>query len=211
MFRKRHFIFAGILAVLIVLPLISYLVVKSGAEIRKNIRPSNIYDTVGIALPAYYCISQRGDTIDSERMQGKVIVLELFSASCSHSGILKHPLFELQEDYNNKTLKLRFVSVITDSVYGQGDLEKYANRYAARDQWHVVYETPEAHNALVQAFNRYLEKKDVKNLNHSCPENVLLIDKRGIIRGCYDIFDKREFSDLYNDILYLIDVNYESQ
>lgn len=210
--KKRHFIFAGILAIIIVLPILSYLSVKSGAEVRRNVHASAMYDSIGYTFPNYYFISHRGDTITSERMHGKVIVLELFSAKCKDDPEkITHPLFELQEDYNTKTLSLRFISLITDSVYTNTDLEEYATRYAARDQWHVVNDTNTILNPVPESYNQYLQKKGVENSNLSCPENVLLIDKNGIVRGCYNIFNEQQYADLYNDILFLIDKKYESQ
>lgn len=212
MFKKRHFIFAGILAIIVVLPILSYLSIKSGAEVRRNVHASAIYDSIGTTFPPYYFISHRGDTITSERMRGKVIVLEMFSAKCKDDPEkATHPLFELQEDYNSKTLSLRFISLITDSDFIASDLEEYATRYAARDQWHIVYDTATTINPVIESYNQYLQKKGIENSNLSCPENVLLIDKNGIVRGCYNIFDTHEFSDLYNDILFVIDKNYESQ
>lgn len=206
MFKKKHFVFAGILAIIIVLPLISYLLVKSGADIRKNAQPSSRLDAQGVAFPSYYFISQRGDTITTDRMQGKVVVLELFSATCKDSGYKeRHPLFELQEDYNAKTLRLRIISVIMDSVNTMADLNHYAERFAAREEWHVVQDTIAGSDPVLAAYEMYLQKNDIVNANSSCPENVLLLDKNGMVRGCYDILNEQQFSDLYNDVLYLID------
>ena len=206
MFKNRYFIFAGILAIIILLPLISYLSVKSGAEIRRNAQPSERLDSVGIPFPNYFFISQRGDTITTERMHGKVLVFELFSASCADDTAKeRHPLFELQEDYNGKTLSLRIISLITDSVFTADQLTHYSTRYAAREEWHVVYNAALHDSTLIQSYAQYLHKKDVSNINQSCPENVLLIDKSGVIRGCYNILDETQYNDLYKDVLYLID------
>lgn len=207
MLKKRYFVFAGILIVIIVLPLISYLLVKKGYTLRVNATHSQRFDPESTEqLPQYYFLSHRGDTISSTTMQEKVLVIEFFSKNCINDPAKqRHPLFELQEDYKNKTLRLRILSVLTDSVYETNELQTYASRYAARDEWHVLGDTISSLNPIINFYEYYLQKKNLRNTNLLCPENVLLIDKTGIVRGAYNINSQQEFSDLYNDVLYLID------
>lgn len=207
MFKKRYFVFAGILIVIIVLPLISYLLVKKGYDLRVNATHTLKFDPKSTEqLPPYFFLSHRGDTINSVTMQEKVLVIEFFAKDCIEDpSKQRHPLFELQEDYKNKTLRLRILSIMTDSVFETNALQAYASRYAARDEWHVLGDTISTLNTLVSFYENYLQNKNIRNTNLLCPENVLLVDKTGIVRGAYNINSQQEFSDLYNDVLYLID------
>ncbi|MFN3939621.1 MAG: SCO family protein [Chitinophagales bacterium] len=205
--KKKYFVFAGILIIIVVLPLISYLLVKKGYDLRVNATYSQRFDSAGTTqLPDYSFLSHRGDTISSTNMQGKVLVIELVSKNCADDSLkLRHPLFELQEDYKNKTRRLRILSVITDSVFNTAELQAYASRFAARDEWHVLGGAISTLNPVLRFYENYLQEKNIGNANLLCPENVLLIDKEGIVRGAYNIYSPQEFSDLYNDVLYLID------
>ncbi|MBC8173266.1 MAG: SCO family protein [Chitinophagales bacterium] len=195
------------LSLVVILPIISVLVMRQGFKARMNAKPSGLFSESSISIAPYSFISQRGDTISSERMLDKVCVIEFFSNDCyrqRYDG--EHPLFVLQEDYKGKTIALRILSIpLDDSVQANKELQEYSSRYAAREMWHVLGgDTTDAKNMFRNCLS-FAEKNNMEERNFNCPQFVYLINKQGKICGAYDPADTEQFSGLYTDVLYLID------
>lgn len=193
------------IVLLVVFPLISYLVVKKGADIRKNATYSSFLHPSKEGIPPLELISHRGDTITNKVLKGKVSVLEFIDHTSVDLTNERHPLFELQEAYKGKTLSLRMLSVWSDSTVTAtvGLLNFFATRFAVRENWHVLS------GAGIDALQHSIAALYNENLTLSgddfFPHSVYLINKEGKFCGAYDPMNKAEFDALFNDVLYLID------
>lgn len=195
------------LGLIILLPFLSWYVMKEGSELRSNNTASPLYTLSSYSVPAYQFISQRGDTISAQNMNGKVCVYELYSDDCYAERFTgRHKLFELQEDYYGKTKSLRILSInLTDATTENADLIHYSTRYAAREIWHVAGGDTAAAQQLYASFRTYLIQKNISEENFNCPEHVFLVDRKGNICGAYNLNDTKEYNALFTDILYTID------
>ncbi len=199
--NKRYFWLTVIFILLVVLPLVSYLLVKEGYSIRENVQPSSFFITDGEPVTGFEWISHRGDTLTPERLKDNAYILEFIDAASVSLLDERHPLFEIQESYKGKTRNLRIISVWADSSEEAelSDLQRFAHRYAVRENWHVVID---------KGRNSYrgnlLDKQDVNSTGYF-PGCVYLIDKSGKLSGIYDPGKKNYFSALFTDVLYLVD------
>lgn len=198
---KRYFWLTVIFILLVVLPLVSYLLVKEGYSIRENVQPSSFFVSDGDAVTGFEWISHRGDTLTPERLKGNAYILEFIDASSVSVLDERHPLFEIQESYKGKTRNLRIISVWADSSKDAelSDLQRFAHRYAVRENWHVVVDKGR------NSYQRNL--LDIQGVNNTgfFPGCVYLIDKSGNLSGIYNPGEKDYFSALFTDVLYLVD------
>lgn len=202
------------LGLIIVLPLISLYVMMQGADLRKNAQAGKYFHPSDISLPHYSFISQRGDTISYERMQGKICVIEFYNNNCYEERYPQtHPLFQLQEGYYQKTISLRILSVsLSDSISNDINLQHYSHRYAAREIWHVLGGNIQMADAIQKQCEQYLL------LNHittepktDCSSYVFVTDRSQKIIGAYDLKNPEQYDALYKDLLYIIDETYEKK
>ncbi len=193
------------IVLLVVLPLISYLVVKKGADIRKNATYSAFLKNSQVDLPPVTLISHRGDTITNAVLEGKVSVLELIDHTSVDLTNERHPLFELQEAYKGKTISLRMLSVWSDSTVEAtvSLLNFFATRFAVRENWHVL--SGNGSDTLKMTIADLYNENLTLDGDDFFPNSVYLINKEGKFCGSYNPMNKVEFDALFNDVLYLID------
>jgi len=207
--QQRSWFWMVVMAILlIVLPLISYLLVRQGALIRQHAAASEyIKELPGGLPPDQLFISQRGDTLTAERLLGKVVVVECINSTSAGKTGERHPLFEIQEAYEGKTLNLRFMSVWEDTgrTATTADLAYFGSRFAVRENWHVVScGQPESLLSSIDE-NFYNGEKKSGDSDLFFPHVVYVLNKEGHWCATYKLDDQQAYDALFNDLLYLID------
>lgn len=191
------------LAIIVVLPLGSLFFLKEGFAIRNEAPASEqLFQTNLQQIPDYFSVSHRGDTITKTRMLNKVCILNFISYNCSDANDATcRKLFEIQEDYYGKTKAFRIISpTIQPATDLTQQLNWMAERYAAREIWHFI----NTGDTITPPLYDWCVKKGGLETDLSCPKFVYLVDGEGNLRGCYNPLDEKQFHDLYNDVLYLI-------
>lgn len=205
--RKRYFILAAIFMLLVVFPIISFLLVRQGYLVRKNAEPSAYIRETALSLPVQEYISQRGDTLTPSLLSGKVVLVEFIRNGSDTLTAERHPLFEIQEAYEGKTLNLRIMSLWADSVQQPTteQLAFFGSRFAVREFWLVAAcsNISLVSESLAKAFN--LPENFMQDSNYFFPNMVYVLNTQGKWCGMYDVQDKKEYDALFSDILYLID------
>ncbi len=210
--RGKLWVFV-MLTVIVALPLGSLFVLEKGFKLREEAPASDRLIQSGLQpVPDYFSISHRGDTITRSRMLGKVCIFNFVSYACGKKNdSLCHQLFEIQEDYYGKTKAFRIISpTISPATDHDHELNWMAERYSAREVWHFVHTGDSVRTEL---FSWFTQKFNLES-DLSCPHFVYLVDGEGFLRGCYDPLDEKQFHDLYNDVLFLInklDVNEQTK
>jgi cytochrome oxidase Cu insertion factor (SCO1/SenC/PrrC family) len=205
------------LIIIVVLPLFSVLFLKEGFKIREEAPSSDrLIENNMPAIPNYYAVSHRGDTITKQGMLNKVCIIDFANYSCGTSNDARErKLFEIQEDYYGKTKAFRVLSFTLQPETDLNEqLQIMAERYAAREIWHFMSATDGSANKLYQFNKNIFEKKGVIETDTLCPQLVYLVDGEGFLRGAYDPLDDKQFHDLYNDVLFLVnklDLNEETK
>ncbi|MEZ5014307.1 MAG: SCO family protein [Chitinophagales bacterium] len=196
-----------ILIIILVLPFIAFLMLKEGWKVRTSAPASSrLIEQPTILIPDYQSVSHRGDTITEDRMHGKVCILSFNSGSCGKNFDAEgRKLFEIQEDYYQKTIHFRNITFTLDPQ--QDDtrtMRIMAERYAARETWHFVRCTDKSDSLVLDKCYTLLKNNGVQETDPACPAFVYLVDNDGYLRGFYDPLDEQQFHDLYNDILFLL-------
>jgi hypothetical protein len=205
--RKRYFILTVIFMLLVVFPIVSFLLVRQGYLVRKNAEASDYIQETAISLPEQDYISQRGDTLTPSLLAGKVVLVEFFRSGSDTLTAERHPLFEIQEAYEGKTLNLRIMSLWADSNAQStpSDLAFFGSRFAVREFWLVAAckNVSLVAESIAQAFK--LPENFMQDSNYFFPNTVYVLNTEGKWCGMYHVQDKEEYDALFSDILYLID------
>lgn len=207
--RKSAWKAIGILAIIVIPALVDLFLVRQGFKVRDSTPFSDRYIQDAQAIPSYYFISQRGDTITSERMHNKVCILNFYSYACEQA--IDHEerrLFTLQEDYYQKTVSFRILTITrTPQDDSTHMLNLSAQRYAAREIWHFLRNDSDSSTGagpLYRTCCSILTQSDSADINHLCFPFVFLVDRTGKLRGYYDPTQEDQYNALYQDVQYCL-------
>lgn len=154
-------------------------------------------------LPSYNFVDQNGKTVSSCDLTGHIYVADFFFTRCPGVClILSDKMQKLQDIYKGKN-DVKLISFSVDPAEDKVDaLKDYANRYNVDDaQWHFLTGQPDSiYKIEVKGF-----KQDVlQNINGAEQYNhsymMVLVDKEGRVRKCYDGTNSTTLNAITNDI-----------
>jgi protein SCO1/2 len=217
------------LGIAIVLPLISYLLVKHYGD-EAVVMPRRFYDdsiitkvkdgkettdTVWHQVKNISLTNQLGNTVTLDELKGKVLVIDFFFTHCgSICPALTHNMKKLQDAIkrqdNIKYADTNFVQLLSFSVDPERDsvpvLKKYADKFGVNhDVWWML--TGSKKTIYDFAFeelkvDKYNDEPIDSSFVHTSRFTVL--DKDRIVRGYYNGLDDTSLSRLSNDIVLLM-------
>ncbi len=147
------------------------------------------YDNIHRIAP-FSLTNQDGRVITNKNLEGSIYVADFFFTTCpSICPILAKNMFAIQEEFkNDDSVKLISHTVMpwVDSVEV---LKEYAtNKGVISNKWHLLTGDRDEIYDLARtsyfADEDFVKTKDESEFIHT--ENVLLIDKKGRIRGVYN-------------------------
>ena len=184
-----------------------------------NVNPTLVDVTIkskciGHKIGAFSFINQNGTTITQESIKNKIAVVDYFFVSCPSICPVMTSQLKRVHDYDfgfhNKEVVL-----LSHTVWPEADsvsvLKEYANRYDANpSKWSFL--TGDKKELYMMARKNYLIVPDINDstFKHGGEtdfihtENVVLIDRKGQIRGFYDGTSPAEISELIADIEFLL-------
>lgn len=207
----------GILASLLVLPVLFFLFLKTFGEnhfslpvfypIDSVLTASGKYNVRYHTVPPFKLVNEKGDTLASEQLSGKIYVTDFFFTSCP--GIcpkMTNQLKRVQESFSgDKDIKI--VSISVDPIHDTPEeLTNYAKQNGANTmQWYFLTGNKDTIYTLAQQ-GFYLsageEKGNAEAFVHS--DKLVLVDKEGRIRGYYNGTTQAEVDRLITEINVLI-------
>lgn len=207
----------GMLAALLVVPVLVFLFLKGFGKNHFNLQVYYPIDSVQAAdgkynvryhtIPAFKLVNEKGDTLSSDQLKGKIYVTDFFFTSCP--GIcpkMTNQLKRVQESFlGNKDIKI--VSISVDPIHDTPEeLTKYAKLNGANpEQWYFFTGNKDTIYTLAQQ-GFYLsageEKGSSEAFVHS--DKLVLVDKEGRIRGYYNGTEQAEVDRLITEINVLI-------
>jgi len=163
-------------------------------------------DTVFHQIPRFELIDKDGKAFSSDKTKDKIYVADFFFTRCGTiCPKLSKSLVRVQEAYQNNSDVL-IVSHTVDPEHDKGEvLQKYAADYKAIDnKWFFVTgDKANLYKLIIEGYK--LPVSDASMLNkpedafvHS--EKLLLIDKKGFVRGIYDGTNKADVDRLITEI-----------
>lgn len=223
--NKKAF-YAILLAV--ALPLVGYLIVKRYGEtaivmprhyiadsvIAKTVKGKKVYDTAWHTLPQFSLVNQQGDTVNWDKLRGKVVVADFFFTHCpTICPRLTSNMRWVQQSINNSKRvgdqTPDFLHFLSFSIDPERDsvprLKQWADRFQVNPgQWWLL--TGDKKQIYDMAINEMkLGVVDGQGIDTSFihTDHFVLIDSNRHIRGYYHGLDTTSLQQLSNDIIFL--------
>ncbi|UXP31237.1 SCO family protein [Reichenbachiella agarivorans] len=155
-------------------------------------------------IPPFRLINQTGQTITEQSVEGKILIVDFFFASCP--GIcpkMTTNMSLLQQEYLPDTMIVLLSHSVTPDRDSVSVLRQYADNYKVIDgKWHLltgdrtqIYELGRNHYFVEENLGR---SKSPDDFLHT--ENFILVDQNRHIRGIYNGLNKSSLNQLIADI-----------
>lgn len=176
--------------------------------ITKTVDGKQVTDTVYATIPPFSFVDQERKTISDKDLDGKIYVADFFFTSCpSICPIMQRNMLSVYKAYQGKK-DFKLVSFTIDPRHDTIPvLKEYAEKLGAKaDQWYFLLGKKEAVYQLAE--KNYLvavsENKEAPG-GYVHQGWLVLVDKKGRVRGAYDGTDKKQVDQLIIDIKLLND------
>lgn len=159
------------------------------------------------SLPAFSLADAQGRAVTLDGLAGSVWVADFIFTRCAgQCPLMSGRMAELQRAFA-RTPDLRLVSFTVDPAYDTPErLAAYGQRYEAdADRWRFVTGEPQAVLALIRGGFRLAvaeEGTEEEPITHSI--RLVLVDRRGHVRGSYEATDERAMARLRDDARQLL-------
>lgn len=216
------------LGLAILLPLVSYFVVKAlsagaihippryyaDSVINKVVDGKSTTDTLWHQVADITLTNQLGKEVSLHDIKGKIIVADFFFTRCpSICPTLTKNMRRLQETLKVKDVRRRvdssYVHFLSFSVDPDRDsvpvLKEYADRYGVNHDrwWMLTGPKKEIYDFSINELKLGLEDKDVsEDFVHT--NRFVLLDKERVVRGYYNGLDTISLAKLAEDIVILL-------
>jgi len=174
---------------------------------KKKSNKDTIYHTIG----DFSFTNQHGETVNKKTVENKIYVADFFFATCqSICPEMSTNLKDVQKAFENDDTLLILCHTVNPMHDTVEVLNIYGNVYGAKkDKWHFLTGNKKQIYDLAKTsylVNALEEDGSPEGFLHS--ELLLLIDKKGRIRGMYDGTDKVQVQKLIKEIKLLKQENY---
>lgn len=186
---------AGIAAaviILVVLPFITFLFLKKGSELRSKRR-----------VPHFTLTSAGGSLFDSRGLDSMTYVAEFTFAQCR--SIVCHKLDSIMRALDDRfggSPDFRMVTVTIDAKRDSaGAMHALAQQRDAAQHWYFLTGQQDTIEHLI--LGGFFAKPDFGRGNPArmrADREILLVDKRGIIKGYYNVLDADETKKLFDAV-----------
>jgi protein SCO1/2 len=213
------------LLITLVIPLASYLIVKTVGEgavnmprkyfadsvIQKVKDGKTSYDTLWHRIPSFSLTDHVGETTHLDSLEGKILVVNTFFTRCPNiCPALTRNIRKLQASFENPKRKkwgdtpvVYFLSVTVDPLRDSVEaLKKWADRfYVNSDNWRLLTGDKQSiYDLLLQQFKLAAQDGAGIDSNFIHTEKVTLVDRNRVIRGYYNGLDSASMGRLAEDI-----------
>ncbi len=183
-----------ILFVILIVPAIGYLLLKSGTN---HFKPLPIYgeryeeggDTVYHAVGDFAFLNQYGDTVSSKSLTGNIKIVDFFFVDCQTiCPKMSSQLKRVQE----KIKTVKNVVILSHTVNPENDsvpvLKRYAEEYGAtQNKWHLLTgDKKELYKIAREGYLVNALQGDGGPDDFIHTELFVLVDQKNRIRGFYD-------------------------
>jgi protein SCO1/2 len=222
----------------IMLPIISYLIVKHASDhtigmpgryyydsVVSVIRDGKtIDDTVWHSVEDFKFQNQLGRTVSLADLQGKVIVADFFFTRCpSICPKLTANIRKLQDALSSKDqfkqLNPAFIQFLSFSVDPERDsvavLKAYGNKFGINPDiwWLLTGPKKQIYDFSINELKLGLADGEGVDSNFIHTQKLVLLDKEHVVRGYYNGLDSVDLSKMANDMVFIMlekDKNYIS-
>jgi protein SCO1/2 len=176
--------------------------------ITKTVDGKQVTDTVYNTIPPFSFVDQNRETISESNLRGKTYVADFFFTSCpSICPTMQRNMLSVFKAYKGKP-NFKLVSFTIDPRHDTIPvLKEYAEKLGAKaDQWYFLLGKKEEVYQLAE--KNYLvsvaESKDTPG-GYVHQGWLVLVDKKGRVRGAYDGTNEKQVQQLIVDVKLLMD------
>ncbi len=176
--------------------------------ISKTVDGKQVTDTVYATIPPFSFVDQNRETISDKNLDGKIYVADFFFTSCpSICPTMQRNMLTVFKAYRGKP-DFKLVSFTIDPRHDTIPvLKNYAEKLGAKaDQWYFLLGKKEEVYQLAE--KNYLvsvaESKETPG-GYVHQGWLVLVDKKGRVRGAYDGTKKDQVDQLIVDVKLLMD------
>ena len=217
------------LCLVALLPIVSYLIVKTASDdavimppryfpdsvINKVVDGKTVSDTVWHRVTNISLVNQLGDTVSLDDINGSIIIADFFFTRCpSICPTLTKNMKTLQDamkmkDYRRRidSSYVRFLSFSVDPERDSSELlKKYADKYAVNHDtwWFLSGDKKKIYDFAFNELKLGMQDGNGIDSNFIHTQKFVLIDKNRIVRGYYDGLDSASMSKLAEDLTLLM-------
>jgi protein SCO1/2 len=216
-------------AIAVLIPLVSYLMVKSASD-GAIAMPRRLYydsvevkmkdgkqvtDTIWHQVNNIVLTNQLGQTVSLDSLMGKVVVADFFFTHCPNiCPTLTHNMKQLQDALKLKDETKRtdtpFVHFVSFTVDPKRDsaatLKKYADRFGVDPGvwWMLTGNKKTIYDFALNELKMGIADSSGADSTFIHTQKMVLLDKEHIVRGYYDGLDSAELSRLARDIVFIM-------
>lgn len=183
--------------------------IKMGKRLNPRWDESEL-DTIFQTIPAFSLIDEKGNKFLSSSLNDKIYVASFFFTRCGTiCPKITSQLSRVQDSFTNDP-NVKLVSISVDPAFDHPDkLQAYAKRFDANEgQWtFLTGEKKVIYPLILKGFHVPLADASeydaaIKNPDETFihSERLILVDKKGVIRGFYVGTDKKEVDRLLVEI-----------
>ncbi|MGI4728251.1 MAG: SCO family protein [Janthinobacterium lividum] len=176
--------------------------------ITKTVDGKQVTDTVYATIPPFSFVDQERKTITEQNLSGKIYVADFFFTSCpSICPIMQRNMLTVFKAYQGKP-DFKLVSFSIDPRHDTIPvLKEYAEKLGAKaDQWYFLLGKKEEVYQLAEKNYLVSVSEDGRAPGGFVHQGwLVLVDKKGRVRGAYDGTDKKQVQQLITDVQVLMD------
>ena len=176
--------------------------------ITKTIDGKQVTDTVYATIPPFSFVDQERKTITQQSLNGKIYVADFFFTSCpSICPTMQRNMLTVFKAYEGKP-DFKLVSFTIDPRHDTIPvLKTYAEKLGAKaDQWYFLLGKKEEVYQLAEKNYLVSVAEDGRAPGGYVHQGwLVLVDKKGRVRGAYDGTDKKQVQQLIADVKVLME------
>ncbi len=176
--------------------------------ITKTVDGKQVTDTVYATIPPFSFVDQERQTITEKNLDGKIYVADFFFTSCpSICPTMQRNMLTVAKAYAGKA-DFKLVSFTIDPRHDTIPvLKTYAEKLGAKpDQWYFLLGKKEDVYQLAEKNYLVSVSEDKQAAGGFVHQGwLVLVDKKGRVRGAYDGTDKKQVDQLIVDVKVLMD------
>jgi protein SCO1 len=217
------------LCIAVLLPVVSYFIVKTVSEeavvipprffpdtvINKVVDGKNVTDTIWHSVADIELVNQLGDTVSLDEIKGNIIIADFFFTRCpSICPTLTKNMKGLQDALKMRDFRrridvsyVRFLSFSVDPERDSVDaLKAYADRFGVNHDswWFLTGPKKKIYDFALNELKLGLQDGEGVDSNFIHSQKFVLLDRERIVRGYYDGLDTTSLSRLAEDLTILM-------
>ncbi len=172
-----------------------------------NAKGKKFTDTAYFQIPPFSFLNQLGDTINLDKVRGRILIVDFFFTTCQSICLDMHRNMKtLQDDFNDEPDVLLLSHTVDPDADSVKQLFKYAvdNNISSKNWYLLTGNKKELYNMARKGYFITATTGDGGPNDFIHDDKLVLIDKEGMIRGYYKGTDSTKVKQLKDAVKVLL-------